>query len=375
MFNIFKKIKNKIIFKKAVQDVIQIYQSSLINLPIFFIELNKGTVNLTQINKLVETNKVFDNTNIIIQIYLDNNKESSLLQKEFIDISSDLSQYFTIVRSNDNKSFYISGSVIDYDNFFKYTKNYSNIFLKAILKEINENTYEDLFYHLSKDGFMNYRKFSTSYKFDKQIQPINLYDKFDTESHIVQLLDDNDFIKLKEKVIKNSLDVYSFASIIYFNILTMKESKDKQDQYYINRLIEISDNIINGGKYTILKIKLINLMRFIYSLNNLDNKPKYIKELYRIACAPDTMKDDNLFTPRYKIEQIQPKDPDEIIDEPVKTQEHRKNNKKADDLSVEEKLSIYENNIDNPEGLTQLNLNEFYSDNEIPDWEDEDNYI
>lgn len=370
--NKIKKIKQEF---SSIHSVYQVYQSSLINLPkhIFNCE-NNIPIDIERTNEIISSqNTIMGLTNIILQISLKRGKSFNDMNNNLLNIFADLGRYFTTVLSKDKETLYISGSVLDYISFFKYTRDYGNPFVKAILKEINENTYKQPFKELIEDEFMNERKFLVSYEHDTELEWTDC-------GHYIKILEMDDFIGLNNHFFEKDLNAYEIGKLCNIT-LQFGEEFNHDNSFLYKWLLRIAKTYYFSSTFTVMKFSITDLMEFLMS-------PKYIKSTDKYKTELDLVKknilydelffDKELFTARYKLEQINPENPDEEYDEEIEevtTKENRKTFKNTvktiSDEDAKNNMENYINNIDNPNGsMTNINLDNFYDEDETYDPDD-----
>lgn len=361
IINFFKKKKQEF---SSINSISQLYQSSLINLPKYIFDKGNSTsIDTERTNQIISTsNTVMDLTNIIIQISLRRGKDFNDSNNNLLNIFADLGRNFTTVLSKDGKDLYISGSILDYINFFKYTRDYGNPYVKAILKEINENTYKQPFISLINDEFMNEKKFLVSYEHDTEIEPISC-------GHSIKILEENDFEILNSHFFNNKINAYEIGKLCCITIQFDEDFIQNNSSVY-NRLLRIAKAYYFSSIFTVLKFSYTDLLEFFNSkkFKSLDIKEPYKNELYLIKkniLKSELFFDEDLFTPRYKLEQINPADPDEILEtEEQITNSSKEDKKQISKEDLEKNMENYINNIDNPNALTNINLDNFYDEDD-----------
>lgn len=372
---IFNSIKKKKQEFSSIHSISQLYQSSLINLPKYIFDKENNTViDIERTNEILSSSNIITGlTNIIIQISLKRGKAFNDMNNNLLNIFADLGRNFTTVMSKDGKDIYISGSILDYINFFKYTRDYGNPFVKAILKEINENTYKQPFTELIEDEFMNERKFLSSYEYDEEIHPTDC-------GHYIRIIEENDFEHLQIHFFENKIDAYEVGKLCCI-VLEFSEEFIRDNPFVYKWLLRISKAYYFSSTFTIMKFAYTDLLEFFnstkYSYYLSHMSENYKNELFLVKkniLRTELFFDKDLFTPRYKLEQINPENPDEIIEDeeyviPSKksSQEHSKISKEDADKNMEN----YIKNIDNPNGsMTNINLDNFYDEDETYDPDD-----
>lgn len=365
--NIFQLLIQK--FRKsseefsAVHSIHQVYQSSLINLPKYIFDMdNDYIIDIKKTNEILEqSNTTTGLTNIIIQISLNKGKNTKKVNWNLINIFADLGRYFVTVMSKDKNDIYISGSILDYINFFKYTRDYSNPYFKAIVKEINENVFPQPFKNLIDDEFMNPRKFIVSYEYDSEIKPIDL-------GNNIYIIDYTNCQKLYNQFFKNKLDAYEVGKLCKITIQFNKDFVINNPSLF-HRFSRIAAYTYISLKLDVMTFTYTDLLEFLTNSKDILSDNTSIKLLYEILLEHALFNDENIFVPRYKLEQIQPENPDEILQEETKpirkkksTQEHRQ----IDNKTIQNNIESYIDNIDNPENnpLTKIDLDNFYDDDE-----------
>ena len=370
--NKFKKIKQEF---SSVHSVFQVYQSSLINLPkhIFDCE-NDIVIDTEKTNEIISTqNTAMGLTNIILQISLKRGKSFNDMNNNLLNIFADLGRYFNTVLSKDKETLYISGSILDYINFFKYTRDYGNPFVKAILKEINENTYKQPFTELIKDEFMNERKFLVSYEHDTELEWVDC-------GHYIKILEMDDFVGLNIHFFEKTIKPYEIGKLCCITLQFGEEFIHSKSFVY-NWLLRIAKGYYFSSTFTVMSFYISDLIEFFKSSKYRNWNDKFKNELdlvYKNILSSEIFFDKDLFTPRYKLEQINPENPDEEYDEEIEefhisAKEHRKQPsvKTITDEQAKDNMENYIKNIDNPNGsMTNINLDNFYDEDESYDPDD-----
>lgn len=369
--NKLKKIKQEF---SSVHSVFQVYQSSLINLPkhIFDCE-NDIVIDIEKTNEIISTqNTAMGLTNIILQISLKRGKSFNDMNNNLLNIFADLGRYFNTVLSKDKETLYISGSILDYINFFKYTRDYGNPFVKAILKEINENTYKQPFTELIKDEFMNERKFLVSYEHDTELEWVDC-------GHYIKILEMDDFVGLNIHFFEKTINPYEIGKLCCITLQFGEEFIHSKSFVY-NWLLRIAKAYYFSSTFTVMSFYISDLIEFFKSSKYRNWNDKFKNELdlvYKNILSSEIFFDKDLFTPRYKLEQINPENPDEDYDEKIEefhisAKEHRKaQTKPITDQEAQNNMENYIKNIDNPNGsMTNINLDNFYDDDETFDPDD-----